>query len=86
MDLLVALSVMGIVNVMCFIAGAKVGMAVKKGKDISLELPTASPIEAFKTHKAKKEEQKERDRLNTIMQNIDNYDGTGVGQRDIPRR
>ena len=86
MELLVAFAVMGITNVLCFMVGAKVGMAVKKGENISLELPTANPIETFKTHKSKKVEQKERDRLDAIMQNIDCYDGTSIGQRDIPRR
>ena len=78
-----AFAVMGIVNILCFVVGAKVGMAVKKGKDISLELPTANPIE---TIKHKRVVAKEQDRLDAIMQNIEAYDGTSIGQRDIPRR
>ena len=77
---------MGAVNIACFIVGAKVGLAVKKGKDIEDEFRTASPIERIKTHRKKKEAQKDQDRLNTIMRNIEGYNGTGLGQIDVPRR
>lgn len=82
----IALLAMGMVNILCFIAGAKVGMAVKKGEDIKVELPTANPIETIKTHLSKKEQAKEQARIDVIMQNIEMYDGTSSGQRDIPRR
>lgn len=78
----VALAIMGITNIVCFVVGAKVGLAVKKGNDIELRLPTANPIEHFH---AKKEARKEQDRIDAIMANIEGYDGTSAGQRDIPR-
>ena len=81
-----AIAVMGLAMIASFITGAKVGQAVQKGKDIEVEFPTASPIEMIKTHWAKKDAQKEQDRLDTIMKNIESYDGTSFGQRDIPRR
>jgi hypothetical protein len=79
-------AVMGIAMIACFITGAKVGQAVQKGKDIEVEFPTASPIETIKNHLSKKDAQKEQDRLDAIMANIESYDGTSFGQRDIPRR
>lgn len=81
-----AIAVLGMVMIASFITGAKVGQAVQKGKDISVEFPTASPIETIKTHLSKKESAKEQARYDAIMQNIEVYDGTSVGQRDIPRR
>lgn len=81
-----AIAVMCIGFIACFITGAKVGQAVQKGKDIEFEFPAASPIETIKTHLSKKDAQKEQDRLDAIMQNIESYDGTSFGQRDIPRR
>lgn len=81
-----AIAVMGLAMIASFVTGAKVGQAVQKGKDIELEFPTASPIETIKTHWAKKDAQKEQDRLKAIMENIESYDGTSFGQRDIPRR
>ena len=81
-----AIAVMGMVMIACFVTGAKVGLAVKKGKDIDVEFPTASPTELIKTHLSKKESAKEQARYDAIMQNIENYDGSSLGQRDIPRR
>lgn len=81
-----AILIMGIVNVLCFIIGAKVGLAVKKDKPIEEEFRTVNPIEGIKNRKNRKESQKEQDRLDAIMQNIESYDGTSIGQRDIPRR
>ena len=81
-----AIAVMGLAMIASFITGAKVGQAVQKGKDIRVELPAASPIDTIKTHLSKKESAKEQARLDAIMQNIETYDGTSFGQRDIPRR
>ena len=79
-------AVMCIGFIACFITGAKVGQAVQKGKDIEVEFPTASPIDAINNHWAKKEAKKEQNRLDAIMANIESYDGTSFGQKEIPRR
>ena len=75
-----ALAIMGAVNIACFIIGAKVGQTAKKGKDIGVEFLPVRPIKGFKQ---KKEDQKEQDRMETIMRNIDAYDGTSVGQKEV---
>lgn len=80
-----ALAVMGIVNILCFVIGAKVGQTVQQGKDIELELPTVSPTESIRKHHARKEAQKEQERIDTIMRNIEGYDGTSNGQQKVPR-
>jgi hypothetical protein len=49
------------------------------------EIQIPSPVKAVKEHKAKKIAKKERDMIETIMANIDNYDGTDNGQMDVPR-
>lgn len=77
------LAVMAASNIVCFIIGAKVGQAVSKGEKI--ETPTVDPLKAYREHEAKKEAQKEQERLDTIMRNIESYDGTGNGQEDVPR-
>ena len=77
------LAVMGVTNVFCFVIGAKVGQKVVKGE--SVELPTISPIGIIREQKDKKQAEFEQDRLETIMRNIEGYDGTGIGQEDVPR-
>jgi hypothetical protein len=51
------------------------------------ELPKVpNPVKAIKEHKASKEAKAEQDRISTILQNIENYDGTANGQEDVPWR
>lgn len=76
------LLVMGATNILCFVIGAKVGQTVTKGKEIVL--PSVNPVEAIKKHEAKKEAEFEQSKIDKILQNIDNYDGTGFGQVDVP--
>ena len=77
------LAVMGLTNVACFIIGAKVGQTVSKGERI--ETPTINPMQLYREREAKREAQMEQDRIDTIMRNIESYDGTGRGQEDVPR-
>lgn len=77
------LAVMAASNIVCFIIGAKVGQAVSKGEKI--ETTSIDPLKAYREHEAKREAQKEQERLDTIMRNIETYDGTGNGQEDVPR-
>ncbi len=75
------MAVMGVVNVLCFVIGAKVGMAVKKDEEI--KLPSVNPVEAVREHKDKKAEREEQARIDKIMQNIERYDGSPNGQVDV---
>ena len=76
--------IMGAYGVACFVIGARVGQKVVNGEKI--ELPSVNPIEIIKEHKAHKEAEMEQERIDTIMRNIEGYDGTGIGQEDVPRR
>lgn len=82
-----SIAVMGIVNILCFIFGAKVGQSVAKGE--SVKLPDINPINAIREHTEKtqteKAQRQERERIDTIMHNIDVYDGTSVGQKEVPK-
>ena len=71
-------------NVACFVIGAKVGQKVQRGEEITL--PSFDPLKSVREHEARKEAKAERERVDTILENIENYDGTDRGQKDIPRR
>lgn len=81
------LLVMGITNLACFIVGAKVGQMVSKGETI--EAPTINPAEILREQRERKEERRqaeaEQEKIDTILQNIERYDGTSIGQKDVPR-
>lgn len=82
MDIL-TIAVTGTLCIVCFFVGAKVGQKVDKGE--TLELPTINPIEAIRSNEEKREARREQERIDTIMRNIEKYDGTPLGQEDIPR-
>lgn len=75
------LAIMGVANIACLVIGAKVGQKVAKGEDINL--PKVNPMEIIRERQDKKQAQMEQDRLDTIMRNIEAYDGTGKGQEDV---
>lgn len=84
MENIVTILAMGIVCMACFRIGAKVGQAIVKGEKI--ETPTINPMEAVRKHQAKKLEEMEQNRFDTILRNIEAYDGTERGQEDVPGR
>ena len=83
MEVLLVL-VVSAANIACFLIGAKVTNAVIKGEEI--KLPTVNPLEIVREHKAKVEAKMEQDRVETILRNIESYDGTAYGQEDVPGR
>ena len=78
------LVIMGLANIACFVIGAKVGQQASKGETI--KTPTVNPMQAIKERRAMNEAQMEQERLETILRNIEGYDGTGYGQEDVPGR
>ena len=76
--------IVGAVNILCFFVGAKVGQTVAKGEKV--EMPSANPLKAFREKENKRVAQMEQDRLDTILRNIEGYNGTPQGQEDVPGR
>lgn len=83
MESIILIAIVGALNVVCFFIGAKVGQTVAKGEPI--ELPSVNPIEVIREHNDRKEAEREQDRIETIMRNIERYDGTPEGQEEVPR-
>lgn len=82
MEYLIVMVLITILNLSCFLIGAIVGQKVVKGEKI--ELPKLNPMEIYKEHQEKKEVEKEKDKLETILRNLERYDGTGNNQEDVP--
>ena len=80
---IVLTAIITVSNIVCFIIGAKVGQTVSKGEDI--ETPTLNPMKAIREHREREEAEREQSRIDTLMRNIEAYDGTGNGQEDVPR-
>lgn len=82
MEILLTLTV-GALCIACFFIGAKVGQTVAKGKEI--ELPSIDPLKALREREARKEAEAKQETVNTILENIERYNGTAEGQKDVPR-
>ena len=83
MEFLIILTILtvGILNVGCFLIGVNVGQKVVKGEEV--ELPSLNPMKAYREAQDRKQAKKEADRIDTILQNIESYDGTSAGQKDV---
>lgn len=83
MEALLIIAATAASNIVCFMVGAKVGQTVSKGEEV--KLPNMNPLETVREHNEKKEAEYQQSKIDTILRNIDSYDGTGSGQKDIPR-
>lgn len=83
MEILITAVVVSALNVACFFIGARIGQQVDRGEKI--QMPVINPMQMFREKQDKKEANKEQKRLETILENIERYDGTDSGQQDIPR-
>lgn len=83
MEVLLIITI-GAVNVLCFFVGAKVGQTVARGEKV--EMPSVSPLKAYREKENKRVAQMEQDRLDAILRNIEGYNGTPQGQEDVPGR
>ena len=81
MDVVWLLAIASLSNIACFVIGAKVGQKVVKGETI--ETPSVSPMKAYKEHQAQKEAEAQKNKIDTILRNIDNYNGTSYGQEEV---
>lgn len=79
------IAIIGLLNVLCFVIGAKIGQTIVKGENV--EMPNLNPVKAIKesvkTSKANKVMEAEQDKLSKILRNIERYDGTSKGQEDV---
>ena len=76
-------AIIGALNIVCFMLGAKVGQTVAKGEKV--EMPTINPLKIVREHNDRKQAEMEQDKFDTILRNIECYDGTGKGQEDVGR-
>lgn len=78
------LIVFGIFIMSSFVIGVILGQKLNRNEKIEV-----NPVKAIENYKEereyKKEIQQEQTKLDIMLENIDNYDGTGIGQKNIPR-
>ena len=71
-------------NMFSLLVGVKIGQSSIKGKEIQLNPVKAVKNEINNTKEEKKQSLQKR-KIETMLHNIDSYDGTGIGQKEIPK-
>lgn len=79
MEQIVLIGIVVLSNILCFVIGAKVGQKVVNGEPIVIP----SVTKAVNNFTSEREHKEEMEKLNTMLENINNYDGTGLGQKDV---
>jgi len=81
METIILVVLMGGMNLLAFLIGAKTAQKVDKGEEI--KLPTINPVKIYQEHMEHEQSKKEQEELEINMYNINNYKGDGIGQKDF---
>lgn len=82
METIALLFLFGIFIILAYTLGLKNGQKLKNNEEI--KIPEINPVKIVRNEIETFEQKKKQDVYDTMMANIDNYDGTGLGQKDIP--
>ena len=81
METIALLFLFGVFIILAYTLGLKNGQKLKNNEEI--KIPEINPVKIVRNEIETFEQKKKQDVYDTIMDNIDNYDGTGLGQKDI---
>lgn len=82
METIALLFLFGVFIILSYTLGLKNGQKLKNNEEI--KIPEINPVKIVRNEIETFEQKKKQDAYDTMMANIDNYDGTGLGQKDIP--
>lgn len=82
METIALLFLFGIFIILSYTLGLRNGQKLKNNEEI--KIPEINPVKIVRNEIETFEQKKKQDAYDTMMANIDNYDGTGLGQKDIP--
>lgn len=84
METILLVLTIGILCIVCFFIGAKTGQSVVEKRKIKIpNISRLNPLSIHQRHEEKEEMIKEQEKLKKIIQNVERYDGTELGQEDI---
>ena len=69
--------------IVAFFMGVVIGQKLSKKEDIKLPEVRKENLPFTKEHKAKVEQDKNITKLNQVLENINNYNGTPQGQKEV---
>ena len=81
-EAIILCTIFGIFILVAYSLGLKNGQRLSKNEEVVV--PNINPVKVVTEEIEKHEEKKKQQAYEVMMSNIDNYDGTGLGQKDIP--
>lgn len=82
--MILVILVVCIANILCFYIGARIGQKIVRDEEVTLPNPVTEIQEQVQLHREKRKAKEEQDQLDVILANVESYDGTGYGQREVP--
>ena len=82
LEVILFCSLFGLFIITAYTLGLRNGQRLAKKEEITL--PNVNPIKAVQNEIQKHEELKTQEAYDVMLENINNYDGTGIGQKEIP--
>lgn len=76
--------VIEIFNIIAFLLGARTVQQLQRNEEIKLPNPIKAVEKQIVEYKENAELKKKQKEYDIMMENINNYDGTSAGQKDIP--
>lgn len=81
-EAIILCTIFGVFILVAYSLGLKNGQRLSKNEEVIV--PNVNPVKVVTEEIEKHEEKKRQETYEIMMSNIDNYDGTGLGQKDIP--
>lgn len=80
MQTIALVALVGLMNIVCLALGARMGQKISQGQPV---IPSVHPLDAYQNRQQQKKARQDQEKVQRIMENIDRYDGTGMGQQDV---
>ena len=84
-DVVILCALFGIFILVSFIKGIQIGIKLRKNEPIEIQSPITYVKEKIQENNDNKIIEQEQEITQINLDNIDNYDGSGIGQKDILR-
>lgn len=82
METIILCTLFGVFILLAYTLGLRNGQKVSNNEEI--QMPELNPVTVISNKIEKHEDKKKQEAYEIMMSNIDNYDGTGLGQKEIP--
>lgn len=81
LETIILCTLFGVFILTAYSLGLKNGQRLSKNEEIIV--PELNPVKVIQDGIETHEEKKKQEQFDIMMSNIDNYDGTGIGQQNI---